>query len=630
MDLFKKKIVSVYLIFIALFLLVFLKAFKVQVLDREHLFTKSKGQTLREVKVFPKRGSVYDRNGDPLAINVQTYSIFTIPKFLKNKRKTYTELSNIVPELPLEKILRRTKNRKRYTWLVRKIKLTKDQVMRVKNIKGVYIESVPNRIYPNKELLSQVLGFVGVDNVGLSGVEYTFNKELRGNSHIFKYIKDAKGRPIKFETKKKNNSAKSLNLSIDKDLQAIAEKYLKEAVKERNAKLGGIGVLDAKTGEVLAMANYPTFDPNHVKKSDAKDRRLSFVSAPIEPGSTLKIFTVASALENKIARRDTNFYCEKGRLEVEGHFIKEAESKKKYEWLSVEDIIKYSSNVGTTKIAFDLTYPRLKKTLEDFNFGKKTGIELPAESRGIFTRSENVSPLSLSNISFGQGIATTGIQMLAAYGAIANGGEYIWPTLLKGKRNKRKRIISKETAKELEKMLLEAVKSGTGRNARVPYFKIAGKTSTAQRPGPHGGYKGYISGFVGFPVGVKNKFVIYVYVDDPKGVYYGNSVAAPVFRKVAEYMLYKDKDFSKMAVSDQKKGLDHIWMKQSSVRTFGKNTVPNFIGLDKSSAKKLAKKYNVLLKIKGMGIVSDQDVAPGTIVSKGAEVFLDFTPPAYE
>jgi cell division protein FtsI (penicillin-binding protein 3) len=266
-------------------------------------------------------------------------------------------------------------------------------------------------MYPNHDVASQVLGFVGIDNVGLAGLEYLYNDDLKGEPRIVKYVRDAKGRAIKFESEDIGGTAKDITLSIDKDLQAMAEKYLKEAVDKFDAESGGFGVMDAETGEILAVGNYPNFDPNDVNKSKEVHRKLAFATDPIEPGSTFKTFTVISALENNIAKPETAFYCERGELEVEGHIISEAESKKKFEWLTVSEILRHSSNIGTTKLAFDLTYPKLKKTLTRFGFGEKTGVEFPGESRGIFVNKDNVPPLSLSNISFGQGVATTGMQM---------------------------------------------------------------------------------------------------------------------------------------------------------------------------------------------------------------------------
>lgn len=635
----RKKINRIFFIFVCLFTAVIGKAFKVQVLDRDKLISRSKKQFFRERKIYPNRGNIYDRNGHPLALNIQTYSLFTIPKNIKNKKQTYKELEKLVPELTTSVIAKKVKNRKRFTWLARKVELSINQIEKIKKIKGIYVEAVPKRLYPNHELLAQSLGFVGVDNAGLSGLEYNFDKILRGEPKILKYIIDNKGRPVSYESGKTGVVAQDIHLTIDKDLQAIAEKAIKDQVEEFNAVRGGIGVIDTSNGEILAIANYPTFDPNEVRKSKPENRKLSFISDPFEPGSTFKSFTVASALEHKIARPDTNYFCELGRLKVGDHIISEADSNKKHEWLSMEEILKYSSNIGTTKIAFDLTYPKLKTTIDLFGIGKKTGIEIPGESRGIFTSEKNVTPLSLSNISFGQGVATTGIQMLAAYAAIVNDGIYIPPTMIKDSKRERlpKRIISKKTADEITKMLIGAVEDGTGKIAKVPYFSIAGKTSTAQKSDKSGKYSGYIPGFIGYPVNVDKKFAVYVYIDTPaKGkAYYGGTVAGPVFKKVAQHLLYKNKEFDKLAVQkvDIKKrsrAFDSIRVKRSATRSRGKGLVPNFVGLDKISANILAKKLGFEVMHRGIGVVNDQNPKPGNKYNKKTVVRLIFAPPSYE
>lgn len=636
----KKRIIFTFICLFLMFVMVIAKAFYVQVINRDKLIAYSKSQIFRETKVYPNRGNIYDRNGSPLAINIQTYSIFTIPRNVKKGKRAFRKLSKIVPKLTYSKIRKKIRNRKRYTWIARKIRLDKEQVLKIKmlgkEVGGIYIESVPKRLYPNNELAAQTLGFVGLDNVGLSGIEYLFNKKLKGKAKITKYLKDAKGRAIKFESSDFDGHAQNIHLTIDKELQALSEDLLKEAVTEHNADKGGVGIIDVDTGEVLAVANYPSFNPNKLKRSNSRYRRLSFASDPFEPGSTLKVFTVASGLENKVLRPDTNYYCERGRYKIGKHYITEASSSEKFEWLSVSEIIEHSSNIGTTKIAIDLTYPKLKKTLMDFNLGKKTGIENPAESRGIFDSRENVPPLSLSNISFGQGVAVTGIQMLAAYAAIVNEGIYITPTLMKGKnvKSRSRRVISKKTASELVEMLERVVEKGTGKNARIPFFKIAGKTSTAQRVSQNGGYKGYVPGFVGFPTNVDNKFVIYVYIDNPKNkFYYGNSVAAPVFNKIAQHILYKNKDFRKVNVADKKRArnsVDYVKVTRSSSRIVGKGKVPNFIGLDKISVGKLAEKMNISLSHRGIGVVKSQIPLPGIELKKDTVVNVLYEPPKYE
>jgi cell division protein FtsI (penicillin-binding protein 3) len=634
---FRAKIISVFICFCVLFSFVVFKAFFIQVVNQKNLSAYSRSQTVRVAEVYPNRGNIYDRNGNPLAINVETYSLFALPKNIVNLKETVRALNRATPELKFWDVFTKLKGQTRYTWIARKLSLKISQVEQIKKISGIYIEAVPKRIYPNKELLSQTLGFVGVDNKGLSGLEYAFDNELRGKPRIIKYLKDAKGRAIKFETEEKDEVNHDISLTIDKDLQAISERALRDAVVKYNGVSGGVGVIDSQTGEILAVANYPTYDLTNVTSADVNSRKLSFVTDPIEPGSTFKIFTVASALENKLATPETNYYCEQGKYLVGDHYISEAEAKKKYEWLSVDEIISYSSNIGTTKIAFDLTFPKLKTTLQSLNFGEKTGIEIPGESRGIFPNKENVSPISLSNISFGQGIAVTGIQLLSAYAAISNGGLYYRPTIIKTEKEKKPlRVFSEKTAKELSRMLVNAVEKGTGTNAIIPHFTIAGKTSTAQRPNRSGGYSGYTPGFVGFPINIQNRFVIYAYVDGVFGpLYYGNEVAAPIFKKIAEYILLKNKEFDHIArdtvaVNSEEKVLDNITVRESSVRYMGEGTIPNFVGLDKTAAAKLAEKLNIILEHRGMGIVTEQSIISGVKFEETARMTLYYNVPKYE
>lgn len=632
----KTRLRIIYLFFSIMLSAVLFKAFTIQVLHNKKLITIVESQTLRSEKVYPNRGNIYDRAGSPLAINIQTYSLFTIPKHIKNRQKTYKELARIVPDLPLPKIKERIHNRTKYTWLARKISLNIDQVEAIKKLEGIYVEAVPKRIYPNKELLSQTLGLVGLDNAGLSGIEYLFNEDLKGKPRITKYMQDAKGRPVRFESKELGDNAKDIYLTIDKDIQAVAEKYLKEAVETHKANKGGIGVIDVKTGEIIAMANYPTFDANG-SANHAEDMKLSYINEAFEPGSVFKMLTIASALENKIVRPQTNYYCERGSFRVADHIISEAEASHSYEWLTVTEILEHSSNIGTTKIAFDLTYPLFKKTLEAFHIGNKTGIEIPGESRGIFTEKENVSSLSLSNMSFGQGVATTALQILSAYAAIANDGVWMPPTIIRGKNdnNPGVQVVSKQTAQEITYMLTKAVSDGTGTNAQIPYFQIAGKTGTAQKVSKSGGYRGYIPSFAGFPVNVSNRFAIYVYVDDPRGGYYGNAVAAPVFKKVAEYMLLKNNDLSKLAIDKKRTEptivSDSVKNKSAAISRFlGSQVVPNFIGLDKKSARQLALQAGVTINFKGIGVVKTQGLPPGTSISGPSNVTLNCTTPLYE
>lgn len=636
----KNRIFFSFIAFCFLFAVVVSKAFYIQVVNKSKLIAYAKSQFIREVKEYPNRGNILDRNGNPLAINVHVYNLFTIPR---NKTAEFyqqlKELSKIVPELPYQKLKSLVHKRNKYTWLGRKIQLSENQLKRIKKLDGIFVESHTQRVYPNHELLAQTIGFVGIDNTGLAGVENSLNKELKGEPQVVKYIRDAKGRPIKYETKASNLVAPDVHLSIDKDIQGALESYLKEAVVHHNASRGGAGVMDTETGEIIAIANYPSFDPNKATSFPLEHRKLAFVTDPFEPGSIFKTLTIASALENKIARPQTKFFCEYGKMKVQNHWISEAESHEKFEWLTLSDILKFSSNVGTTKVAFAVKYPKLRETLDKFQIAQKTGIEIKGESKGIlsFKAKDKVRPLSLSNISFGQGVATTAIQMLRAYAAIANGGYLVKPTILRSEISQLKpenRIISQKTSEELTQMLVSVVNEGTGENARIPHYEIAGKTGTAQRVSPTGGYSGYIGSFVGFPVNVNRKFVVLAYIDNPSANgYYGGATAAPIFKKLTQYILYKKKDFAQFAKYDQKsndKNLDVVKTQQAQItKVFAPGFVPDFSGLDKASALQLAEERNLDLEIFGFGVVTKQSISPGTAISGKVSLRLQFEPPTY-
>lgn len=635
----KNRIFFSFVVFCLFFAVVIGKAFYIQVVSKEKLLAYAKSQFIREVKEYPNRGNIVDRNGHPLAINVHVYNIFTIPRNKNDEfyRKLRT-LSGVVPELPYQKLRSLVQNRKRYTWLARKIHLSDDQLKRIKKLEGIFVESHSERVYPNKDLLAQTLGFVGIDSTGLAGVEASMNKELRGEPQVVKYIRDAKGRPIKYESRASERVAPDVRLSIDKDIQGALESYLKEAVSHHQGFRGGAGVMDAETGEILAIANYPTYDPNRANQFPSEHRKLAFVTDPWEPGSIFKTVTIASALEHKVAKPETKFFCEYGKIKVQNHWVSEAETHEKFEWLTVSDILKFSSNVGTTKIAFNLKYPRLHETMEKFKLGQKTGIEIAGESKGImsFKKDSKVRPLTLSNVSFGQGVATTALQMLRSYAAVANGGYLVKPTFRLSDESQLKpenRIISPETAEALTKMLIAVVNEGTGDEARIPHYQIAGKTGTAQRVA-NGGYSGYVASFVGFPVNVNKKFVVLAYVDHPTANgYYGGKVAGPVFKKITQYILYKKKDFAQFARYDEKSNkvnLDEVKNTQASVvKAVAPGFMPNFVGLDKQSALQLAEERKIQLQVTGFGVVKTQSVPAGSAFAGGSPVRLNFEAPTY-
>lgn len=304
---------------------------------------------------------------------------------------------------------------------------------------------------------------------------------------------------------------------------------------------------------------------------------------------------------------------------------------------SVSDIIKYSSNIGTTKIAFDLTYPLLDETLKQFGFDNKTGVELPAESRGIYQHLEEISQLSLSNLSFGQGIAVTGLQMLQAYAVLANNGHLVRPTIfkkdIKDSEENKERIISLRVAQNLQKMLIGVVEEGTATSSKIPYFTMAGKTGTAQKIDETGEYNSYIATYAGFPVNTQKKFVVFAYVEDPQDHYYGGIVAAPIVRKISEYLLFKNKEYQHIKVKSQDvdgRLIDKIQTTQAASKKFNKNQIPRLLGLDKKSAYKLLRDRGIKVQSYGAGVVSKQSPEAGRPIQNDQIVELEFKPPSYD
>lgn len=617
-----------------LYLTVIAKAFHVQIISHEKLMKYSNKQFYKELKTYPKRGNIFDRNGNPLAVNVKSYSLFTIPIKGQFNKWEVRKLSRMIKGINFSKLWKNLTKRKKYTWIKRKIQLDDKQLNEIKKFKTIFVDTELSRMYPNNQLASQLLGFVGLDNRGLSGLEYHFDKKLRGKEQVVKFYKDAKGRPVKYVTKRAQVQASSIDLSIDKELQAVVEKYLKFGVEKFSADHGGAAIMNAQTGELLAIANYPDFDPNNYKAYPQKNHRLSLITDSIEPGSTFKTLTIASALEHEIVTAKSSFYCELGRMKVLNHTITEAESSEKFEWLTVREILEKSSNIGTTKIAFELGAEKFLETINDYEIGIKTGIEFPGESKGIIKK-KKLSSLDISNMSFGQGIAVSGIQLLRFYASIANGGYLVKPTLLKTNKDDidKKRVLSESTVKELESMLEGVVENGTGSNAKMKGFLIAGKTSTAQRVLSSGGYDGYIPGFIGYPTTLENKYVVYTYLSNPKGnQYYGNTVAAPIFKKIVSHLLFRDKGISTIArkkSSSLDNQLDKISVRQSSLR-YTNGITPNFVGWDKKSVQKFAIKNNLKIKIKGFGVVTKQSPKAGTSVTKNDLIKLHLEVPGYE
>ncbi len=541
----------------SLWILLVVRALQLQVLPNEKLAKVQSKQSHTAITLSPRRGFILDRNGVELAASVTAYSVFADPKWIENPQQTAKKLAYYLGGSWKKLQKKLIKKNTRFVWVKRRISPDLKKKIEALELKGIAFVEESKRVYPNMESLGQVLGFVGSQGQGLDGIEAKFNEILSGEKKKLRLQRDARGRPLIQNGRVFSESpdGSSLQLSIDIELQYSLEQELQKTIKDFNAESAVGVILDAQSSEILAMVNAPLFDPNQAFKHDADLRRNRSITDPFEPGSTLKTFTIAAALKEKIAKPNSKYFCEDGKMRIGKRWIREADSRHSHRWLTVSEILAKSSNVGTTKIALELGSEKLYKNLREFGFGEKLQSQLPGESKGILPK-PNWNDHLIANISFGHGMAATALQIANAYASIANGGDLKEPQIVKTYWDAESRdlvvneekvirnVLSATEASQLTMMLQNVTsEDGTGQNARVPGFLVAGKTGTAQKIDPvTGTYMpgAYSSSFAGFVPAQDPKFVIYIAVDDPQDVYYGSQVAAPVFSRIASYALLKE------------------------------------------------------------------------------------------
>ena len=515
----------------------------------QRLITAKKKNFETVIKLKPRRGIIYDRKGRELAITLAAQSLFADPFLIKNPQAIAQKLSRLL-NIPYSRIYEKIKNKnRRFVWLKRHISEEKAKVIQSWSIRGLAFLEEPKRVYPNGSLLAQTLGFVGHEGHGLEGIELSYDKILSGEETRVLVRKDAMGRPLFSDvdtnliTLRANGA--DIYLTIDSDLQFFFEKELKKVVRQYSAESALGLIMVPQTGEILAMAHFPTFDLNHPFNADQGLFRNRCVTDAFEPGSTLKPFIISTALKKNIPP-SVRYSGQGGQLSVDGHIIKEAETTHQFEDMTLREILSYSSNVGSAQVALDLGDHFLYQSLKGFGFGFKLGLAFPGENSGILNKTP-WKKLQLATIGFGHSISVTPLQMVTAYSAIANGGLIKKPYLVQSVYYKESgekklfqpktlnRAISPEQAKIMTVMLISAVsEGGTGVKAQVKGFLSAGKTGTAQVVDPKaGGYvKGqYISSFAGFIPAHDPRFVIYVVIQQPQKKFYGSTVAAPIFFK---------------------------------------------------------------------------------------------------
>jgi cell division protein FtsI (penicillin-binding protein 3) len=547
---FRKRLRLVILGFALFGLAIIGKAFKLQVLDHQSLTMRAVSQYQQSVTIPPTRGIIYDRRGRELAANVDAPSVYAEPAKIEDKEGTAAGLARAL-DLPLPEVKAAIQTNRGFAWIKRLVSPQEAAAVGDLRLAGVGLYTETRRFYPRRDLASQLIGFAGIDSQGQSGLELSYDSYLKGAGGRLVVQRDARRRAISAQGFEGITTERGHNLvlTLDQNIQHFAQQEIRVAVEEARAKEGMVVVIDPVNGDLLALALATYFNPNCKEDRREKGRWQNVCLTHVfEPGSTMKPFIAAAALEEKLVTPDTVFDCGSGSITIHGKTIEDTHA---YSALPVRDIIAKSSNVGAIRVGATLGRAEFHRWLTSFGFGEATGIDLGKESRGILRSPAAWSGLSQASMSIGQEIGVTPLQMVRAYAALANGG--ILPSIHVGKEITRegrvvkridgtgtRRVISPETARQVREALCRTVTEGTGQSAAVPGYTVAGKTGTAQKSSPSGGYaRGkYLASFVGFVPAEAPAVVILVMVDEPVGAYYGGSVAAPVFARIAQRVMH--------------------------------------------------------------------------------------------
>jgi cell division protein FtsI (penicillin-binding protein 3) len=489
------------------------------------------------------RGTIYDRGGVQLAIGVEGQTVYADPRRVtdpKGEAETVARILRLDPDQVYRKLTDRTHG---FVYVARKADPALAAKLARKGLPGIGFYPEERRFYPQFNLASQVLGYAGVDNHGLAGLELSLDRKVAGQPGRERIVKDASGQAIDTVVSRVERDGEDVYLTLDHTIQANAQAVLRDTVSRWHAKSATAIVLDPATGAVRAMAVAPGFDANRYPEIWRALQRNRAVTDTYEPGSTFKLVTVAGALSDRLVSPSTRFTLPY-EIQVADRRIHDAEPRGT-ETMTVAQILSQSSNVGAITLAEKLTRHRLVQWISRFGFGRKTGIDFPGESAGIVLPEERWSGSSIGNIPIGQGIAVTPIQMASAYAAIANRGVWVRPHLVdhvgdgNAMRPARRRIVSRWVASQLMAMLKNVVAEGTGALAVVPGYQVAGKTGTAAKPDSRGGYSDsrYVASFVGVVPASRPRLVILVSVDEPRGAIWGGVVAAPAFAQIAKFDL---------------------------------------------------------------------------------------------
>ena len=498
----------------------------------------------RETLTVPShRGTIFDRRGVQLAVGERATTVYANPRQVVNPRRTAITVGDVL-DVDAGKLYPLLTDRSRgFVYLARKADPEKADELERRQIAGLGFYPEERRSYPQKATASEVVGYAGVDNRGLAGLELRLDDELSGRDGSKTIVRDPFGRTLETIDSEPVEDGRDVYLTIDHPIQGHLERVLRETRSRWNAKSATAVVMDARTGGILALGVEPGFDANDFPRVPRDRQRNRAVTDTYEPGSTFKVVTIAGVLEEEIVKPSTPFTLAYS-IQVADRVIHDA-LPRSTETMTVSEILSRSSNVGVITLAIQLQRQKLSEWTRRFGFGQPTGIDFPGETQGIVLPPEEWSGSTIGNVPIGQGIAVTPIQMVAAYGALANDGVRLQPHLVgrvegeRAVRPEERRVISEQTARQVTRMLRGVVREGSGIEAQIPGYQVAGKTGTAAKPEPTGGYSTsrYVASFVGFAPASDPRIVVLVTVDEPRGTIWGGVIAAPAFAEIAQFAL---------------------------------------------------------------------------------------------
>ena len=508
-------------------------------------YSRAQHQQRLIVEVGARRAEIFDRNLNALAMSVPMDSCFAVPSEIADPDMVARLIGKVL-DVSSDEIATRLAGSHSFAWIARKLPPEKAERIAAMNLRGIYFQREGGRFYPKRELAAHVLGYVDIDEKGLGGVEYSLDDNIRSKPGKMLILTDAHRRWYD-STDKAPDLGTSVVLTLDEKIQYIAEKELAQAIHDTQAKSGTVIVENPNTGELLAVANWPTFNPNAAKDTNPESRMDRAASALYEPGSVFKIVTLSAAIDQGITNADELIDCQMGSIYIAGHRIRD---HKAFGLLTVSQVLSNSSDVGAIKVGLRLGGPKFYDYIRSFGFGQPTGVDLPGESRGMLRRLENWTPVSVGSVSMGQEIGVTPLQMITAMSAMANGGLIVRPHVVRALRRGTKmaeppqpqprRVIRATTAATMRRMLEGVVLNGTGKRARLDGYTSAGKTGTAQKfditTGHYSPHQ-LIASYVGFAPINTPAVTILVQLDSPVGMHEGGQVAAPTFKRVAQQVL---------------------------------------------------------------------------------------------